>query len=560
MSFSKKAVAAHLKRNEFDDVERLCREAIAADQRNGEAWHFRGLAAIGMGAAERGVQYFLRAIFHKPGDCAMHINLGIALSTLERYDEAGRAFQLAAEFAPASFEAQQALASHYFNREEAELADVASKAAVALKPDSIAAWELQSRIARKRGDSERSLEAARRALALNEALPVSHRLAADALMRKQEFDAAYEHYVRSLELDSEDCEARGNFATLLTRMGHPEEALEHYYHSIKTNPGDDHTRHGLSLALLTLGRFDEGWPLYAHRTWAYTNPPPKVAPLLERLPQAGERVLYIADQGPGEEIMFASLLPELLRTGAHATVVCNGRLVSLFRRSFPSVRFIARGTSAAVEADWQIGLPDTAKWLRRSFSDFPAEARYLTADSASTSLMREEYRAGNHLPLIGISWSTIDKSKVSTQKTIPLHRWGPILSMPGVRFVSLQYGPCEDEIAAAEKAFGVRITRDPRIDALGDLDTFASQVAAMDLVITTSNTTAHVAGGLGVPAWTFVPVGHGGFWHWFLARDVSAWYPSVRLFRQKTRGDWQPAIDAVSERFAGFVENWETGK
>jgi ADP-heptose:LPS heptosyltransferase len=156
--------------------------------------------------------------------------------------------------------------------------------------------------------------------------------------------------------------------------------------------------------------------------------------------------------------------------------------------------------------------------------------------------------------LVGISWRTIQGAKVSAQKTLPLERWGAILSLPGVTFVSLQYGECEEELRAAEAKFGIQIVRDEAVNAMLDLDSLAAQVAAMDLVITTSNTTAHLAGALNARTWVFVPSGYGGFWHWFLDREDSPWYPSVRLFRQSRRGDWQSPLDEASAAFADIAE------
>jgi ADP-heptose:LPS heptosyltransferase len=216
---------------------------------------------------------------------------------------------------------------------------------------------------------------------------------------------------------------------------------------------------------------------------------------------------------------------------------------------------VGRSQLVVDTADYQIGLADTAKWLRRSFSEFPRHSGYLKADRYMADLLRAKYTAGRiEKPLVGISWRTIQSAKVSTQKTIPLDRWGPILSLPGVTFVSLQYGECEEELRAAELEFGIRIIRDDAVNAMLDLDSLAAQVAAMDLVISTSNTTAHIAGALNVPTWTFVPQGYGSFWHWFLERTDSPWYPSVRLLRQTSRGDWQSALDKAATAFAEFVE------
>ena len=138
-------------------------------------------------------------------------------------------------------------------------------------------------------------------------------------------------------------------------------------------------------------------------------------------------------------------------------------------------------------------------------------------------------------------------------------------------FVSLQYGDHSSEIREVESELGLKIIQDPSIDPLQELDGFAAQVAAMDLVITTSNTTAHVAGALGVPVWTLVPrLGSGALlWYWFRSGSTSPWYDSMTLFRQTRWHDWTDVIKQVVSDMQPFriprynknsvgIENWDS--
>jgi len=555
MSFSTKEVNAHLRRGEYDQADRLCREALKTDSGNGDLWHMRGMAAIGMQAFDRAVQYILRANFHKPGSCAMHINLGIALAALQRFDEASLAFEEAVKLDPSNLDAHISLASFHVTRLEYRKAEAVLDAALRLQPDSSQALDLAALTAQRLGQHDRALETALKAVSIDPDLAQSHRVAADVLTRREDYTAAEKHYETALKLRPDDWQARSNFGLLLSRMARYEEAVEQYQPALPHLQQDPQSQTSFSLVLLALGRFDDGWPLYTMRELTYDDAPAINLPRLDRLPAAGDHVVLTTDQGPGEQIMFASLLPDLIRTGAELTVVCTSRLVPLFRRSFPSVRFIARQDPIPSSANFRMGLTDTARWLRPAFSDFPKHSGYLNAEPQLTRVLRARYAAGMApKTIVGLSWRTIKGAKVSAQKTLPLDQWGPILAVPGVTFVDLQYGENEEELRKAEAAFGVRIVRDRSINSLNDLDTFAAQVAAMDLVITTSNTTAHVAGAVNVPTYVFVPEGYGGLWHWFLERADSPWYPSVRLLRQREQGIWKPAIDEASAMLASFSE------
>jgi hypothetical protein len=129
----------------------------------------------------------------------------------------------------------------------------------------------------------------------------------------------------------------------------------------------------------------------------------------------------------------------------------------------------------------------------------------------------------------------------------------PILTLEGATFVNLQYGDCAAEIADVERELGVQILQDPDIDSLADMDAFAAQVAAMDLVISVSNTTVHTAGGLGVQTWTLLAEGRGRIWYWFRDHASCLWYPSVRFIRQPAATAWAPVITQAAKELSAWL-------
>jgi len=129
--------------------------------------------------------------------------------------------------------------------------------------------------------------------------------------------------------------------------------------------------------------------------------------------------------------------------------------------------------------------------------------------------------------------------------------FAPLAAVPGVTLVDLQYGDTAAERRAVEPATGAAVIHDAAVDQMADLDAFAAQVAAMDLVITVSNTTAHMAGGLGVPAWVMVHVAPLNCW--LLERADSPWYPSARLFRQTRVGEWAGVVARVRDALRTFA-------
>jgi hypothetical protein len=147
---------------------------------------------------------------------------------------------------------------------------------------------------------------------------------------------------------------------------------------------------------------------------------------------------------------------------------------------------------------------------------------------------------------VGIAWHSA-KAGAEHQKSVALEDWRPILSTPGATFVSLQYGEHAKAAKAVRESLGCDIILDRSIDGLKDIDNFAAQVAAMDHVVSVSNTTVHVSGGLGIPTSAMIPASYGRIWYWFLDRTNSPWYPAMQLFCQRRGEGWSPTIAAVAD-------------
>ena len=169
--------------------------------------------------------------------------------------------------------------------------------------------------------------------------------------------------------------------------------------------------------------------------------------------------------------------------------------------------------------------------------------------------MREKYLAIAHgRRIIGISWKS-ENHVVGSFKSVTLEKWAAIFTVPDTFFVCLQYGAVKDELVNLKRVLEIDIFHDPEIDPYLSPDQSTAQIAAMDLVISTSNTTVHFAGALSVPVWTMAPQGPGALWYWFSGRDTSPWYPSMRIFRQSRAGDWSDVVTNIAERLQHWLKS-----
>ena len=270
-------------------------------------------------------------------------------------------------------------------------------------------------------------------------------------------------------------------------------------------------------------------------------------------------ILIWAEQGIGDEIMFTSILPNLSQMTEKIIIECDQRLTPLFQRSFPQIQFFFRDNPPNLQLlnpdiDYQIPMGSLGRWLRTSEDSFKeSKQTYLTACANKSAKIRERYqKLADGKLLVGISWkSTGINQRQALLKSTILEDWTSVLLQQDCYFINLQYGDVKEELAQFQQQMDLMIYQDEEIDSLQNLDDFAAQVSALDLVISTSNTTVHMAGALGKQVWTllsYVPD-----WRWMLEREDTPWYPSMRLFRQNETRDWSGVFSQVRSELEQYV-------
>lgn len=316
--------------------------------------------------------------------------------------------------------------------------------------------------------------------------------------------------------------------------------------------------------LLSLGQVREGWLAYETRF----SPDLSDAPLfLIDAPRwtpdqtfEGKRMMICAEQGLGDEVMFANMLPDVIESlGPEGTlsVAVERRLIPLFERSFPGVDVTAHRT-VALEGRARRTAPFIEDWskidmwapigsllsvLRPTAESFPNRPNYLVADPERVAYWREQLEAAPKGPKVGLLWKSLKLNGERNRQFSPFDKWRPVLETPGVTFVNLQYGDCDEEISLAKTEFGVDIWQPPGIDLKQDLDDVAALCCAMDLVIGFSNATINLAGACGAPIWLLT-----GAAVWTrLGTDVYPWYPQARCFATEDFGDWTPVMTRVAQ-------------
>lgn len=372
-----------------------------------------------------------------------------------------------------------------------------------------------------------------------------------ALQADHAYAEALESYDRAAAAGARDADLYASRGIALQNLGRLELAAADYARALEASPRHPLALFHASLLALMRGDYGQGWPQYETRLASAD-----LVPRSRRYPRwngedpRGATILVYGEQGLGDEIMFASCLPDLERAGAHCIVECEPRLHALFARSFPHATVYAAAADKRVPddidkrgVDYEVPVGSLPLYCRRRLADFPVHEGYLRPDPQRVAAWRARLDALGPGPKVGVSWQGGTHVSRAPLRSIALERWLPILEIPGAHFVSLQYTQDAGRAVAALND-GRRIALAHWPDAISDYDETAALVSALDLTISVCTSIVHLAGALGRPVWVMAPLNPE--WRYGHAGETMPWYPSARLFRQREGGAWGEVVDAVA--------------
>lgn len=490
------------------------------------------------------------------------LNRSGALRALERWDEAldscERAIAAQPDFAPAH------LAHGVLLKDRRRFEDAAASLdrALALHPDLFPALELQVEALYQAGALERALAAVAQALALKPDFARGHAWRGAILIKQNRAAEAVAALDRALAMQPNLATAHVDRGLALHALGRYDEAFAALEYGSRLEPGDAHIQFVVGLTDLLHGRWQAGFARYErrlevpqfnllHRRLLATgrnlerrfDPAP-----IDALPQAfprwdgrdtdGEPILIETEQGMGDCIQFAGFAAHLAKRGHRVRIMTLPALVPLLR-SLPGIEAVTADWRAESDPKFWLPLMSLPFVLKTTPATVPFEGAYLSAEPERIAAWRERLRGDGFK--IGIAWQGNRQNWLDAGRSIPLAAFQPLATIAGVRLISLQKRPGAEQI----DGFGGTVERvldetDTGGDAL--LDT-AAVLANLDLIVTSDSMMAHLAGALARP--TFVALRRVPDWRWLLDRDDSPFYPTARLFRQESEGDWTPVFERI---------------
>jgi tetratricopeptide (TPR) repeat protein len=386
----------------------------------------------------------------------------------------------------------------------------------------------------------------------------------NALRYSGNLKEATKAYTDSLNIDPDNLETLENLGNVYKEQNEFHEAINVYDRLLNSYPNHRQTQYNKSLTLLTMGHFGESWDLYESRFYLeFFNASLKfnltIAPKWDgRDLNLKKPLLILQEQGLGDQIFFGSMLHDLHKLNINCIVFIDKRLFPLFKRSFPNFNLVSNPNDIfplqkEIGFSYQIFLGSLGGILRRSEKDFfNIPSKFLHANILQSNSIRNRIKKNDTI-VCGISWISRNK-EFNNLKSIDLDLLLPVISIPNVQFINLQYGDVSSEINLLKNNHEINIRNFEGIDNYYDIDGLASLIESCDLIITVSNTTAHLAASLGKPTLVLL-AHHTPLWYWHTDASKSPWYPSVSLLRQPNNGDWSPVIEKAANILRNLANN-----
>lgn len=427
------------------------------------------------------------------------------------------------------------------------------------------AWSMQGSALMQLGRFDEALLGYEQVAQQTPGSAVAHYNKGNALRRMGRLDDAIASIEKSLVINPNYTNALSVMGSLQQAKGNLNEALQLFDNALKIEPKAADAHYNRALLHLATENFEAGWQDYEWRlNWdvairqGQSRAVDRLAPDWDGQP-TDLPILVVPEQGVGDQIFYGGMLCDLQKMVPGSTVCLIPRLIALFARSFPHLNFVTPDYLNSHRADYsdqfsaQIHLASLGKFFRKNPQDFRhVVGGYLTVDHPLKVQLRNKLSHPQKI-VCGVSWRS-KNHEFGNAKSLTLDALAPLLALPDVAFVDLQYGDTSNEIQDLHTDHGLAIAQVEGVDKFQDIDALAALISACDIVVTVSNTTAHLAAALGKPVVVMLPNSPSLFWYWHLTRADSPWYPSAVLLRQTVAGEWSDVVSTAETALREFTK------
>ncbi len=503
---------AHHQAGRFDEAERIYREILASDPDCADALHLLGLIDAVRGNHQEALRRIRQAIRLSPAMAVYHSNLGRLYRETNRLREAEAAYRDATRLDPRDADAQLGLGL----------------------------------VLKDRGEFDEAAACFRRAVEANPGLLLAQMQLGSAMRRIGRLDEAAACYRRALEIKPAHARAHNNLGGVLRLQGQPDEAIACCRQAVQLEPGYAVAHLNLGINLLASGDLASGWPEYEWRLRLEDAPlSPRCRPLWDGSSLAGRTIMLFPEQGVGDVFHFIRYVPILRQLGAKVLVECSPGMAPILQAADLGIDQLVLPGMEPPPFDVASPLLSLPGLLETTLENTPQDVPYLQADPALVEAWREQIEGLSGFR-VGIAWQGKKQYPDDRWRSIPLAQFAPLARVENVTLISLQKGDGAEQVQSVD--FPIVDWTDEMDNRCGPFMDTAAIVSQLDLVVTCDSAIAHLAGALGVPVW--LALSTASDWRWFRDREDSPWYPTARLFRQQSLGDWNELFERMAAALA----------
>jgi tetratricopeptide (TPR) repeat protein len=539
---------ANLRRNAGRLEEAIAgyREVLRLHPKSLDALNSLAVSLRAAGRLDEAADSARRAVEAGPTSADAHSNMGLILHEQKRLGEAIACYREALRLQPAMCAVHNALGAALESQGDHQGALQCYREAMRLFPQFAAAYSNLGGSLRQLGRTSEAVICYEEALRLDPKFAEAYNGLGAALHVFHRPDEALAAFRRAIELKPDYAEAHCNLGLLLGEQRQFVEALACFDRAEKSQPGIVLAHNDRAIVLLVTGNFSAGWPEYEWRWQIPGTPKRPSGPAWDGGPLRGRTILLYPEQGAGDMMQFIRYVPLVKVRGGRVLVGCPKRMIPILS-SCPGIdQFYHENPPPPF--DEHAALLSLPGIFHTDLNTIPADVPYLSAPPDLVDAWRERLPRDG-LFRVGINWQGSRTYRWDFMRSLPLAEFAPLAEVEGVRLFSLQKGTGIEQLADAP--FAVE-DLGSRLD-LGDaaFTETAAVIKNLDLVISSDTGLVHLAGALGAPVW--LALSYIADWRWLLDRADSPWYPTARLFRQSTRGNWKEVFERMAEELRRLV-------
>jgi len=416
-------------------------------------------------------------------------------------------------------------------------------------PNNPAAWNNLGVSLQSSSKLNEAVSAFDRAVVLAPDNAAIHNNLAFALLEHGDPERAERWLRKGVTLDPSLPELHNNLGNVAREQGDVHEAVACYRRAIALRPDFADAHWNLSQGLLALGMFSEGWSDYEWR-WkrpGFTSPRRDFPiPLWDGSDMQGRTLLIHAEQRIGDAIQCVRYCSVLQSLGAKVVLECHRELVRLFR-SLPGITMVVPHGEPLPDCDAHLPMMSLPRVMQTTLETVPRDVPYLVPPADLVAEWAKQFGTTGSDVRVGIVWSGARKLKALLNRSCPFDAIMRLQGVSGVTLFSLQLGNAAAELQTIPRSLRpVDLTQ-----GIVDMADTAAIISHLDLIISIDTAVAHLGGAMGKTVWLLLP--RMADWRWMLEREDSPWYPTMRLFRQKTAGDWSGLMADVRSALSSHV-------